>query len=96
MVETIPKMSRYSLLPLSTSSIETNMEKSFASRLELLRSATLKSEQDVARQRQMIENLRTDGHRTTEAEAVLQRFEASRQGLLAKLASLQQVQAAAD
>jgi hypothetical protein len=72
------------------------MEKSLASRLELLQSATLKSEQDVARQRQLIDDLRTDGHGTTEAETILQRFEASRQGLLAKLASLQQAQAAAD
>jgi hypothetical protein len=72
------------------------MEKSLASRLELLQSATLKSEQALARQRQLIDDLRFDGHRTTAAEAVLQRFEANRQCLLAKLACLQQEQAAAD
>jgi hypothetical protein len=72
------------------------MGKSLASRLELLQSATLKSEQALARQRQLIDDLRFDGHRTTDAEAVLQRFETNRQGLLAKLACLQQEQAAAD
>jgi hypothetical protein len=72
------------------------MEKPLASRLELLQSATLKSEQALVRQRQLIDDLRFDGHRTTDAEAVLQRFEANRQGLLAKLACLHQEQAAAD
>jgi hypothetical protein len=72
------------------------MENALANRLELLQSATFKSEQALARQRQLIDDLRSDGGRTTEAEAVLQRFEAARQGLLAKLACLQQEQAAAD
>lgn len=72
------------------------MESSLASRLELLQAATLKSEQALARQRQLVDDLRSDGYGTSEAEAVLQRFEANRQGLLAKLACLQQEQAAAD
>ena len=74
----------------------TNMENALANRLERLQSATLQSEQALARQRQLIDDLRSDGYRTTEAEAVLQRFEANRQGLLAKLACLQEEQAAAD
>ena len=72
------------------------MENALANRLELLQSASLKSEQALARQRQLIDDLRSDGLGTTEAEAVLQRFEATRQGLLAKLACLQEEQAAAD
>lgn len=66
------------------------------SRLELLEVGAKKSEQDLARQRQLIEDLRFDGHRTTEAEAVLQRFEATHQGLLAKLRALRGEGAAAD
>jgi hypothetical protein len=66
------------------------------SRLELLEVGARKSEQDLARQRQLIEDLRFDGHRTTEAEAVLQRFEATHQGLLAKLGALRGERAAAD
>lgn len=72
------------------------MENALANRLELLQSASVKSEQVLARQRQLIDDLRSDGHGTTEAEAVLQRFEATRQGLLAKLSCLQEEQAAAD
>jgi hypothetical protein len=72
------------------------MENALANRLELLQSATLKSEEALARQRQLIDDLRFDGLGTTEAEAVLQRFEATRQGLLAKLACLQEEKAAAD
>ena len=52
-------------------------------------------EQDPARQRQLIEELRLDGHRTTEAEAVLQRFEAIHQALLSKLNTLSRDEAAA-
>lgn len=89
-------MSQYRLSPLSTPSLETNMGNALANRLELLQSATLKSEQDLARQRQLIDDLRSEGHRTTEAEAALQRFEAARQGLLAKLACLQEEKTAAD
>jgi hypothetical protein len=72
------------------------MENALTNRLELLQSASLKSEQALARQRQLIDDLRFDGLGTTEAEAVLQRFEVTRKGLLAKLAHLQEEQAAAD
>jgi hypothetical protein len=47
-----------------------------------------KGEQDLARQRQLIEDLSLDGHRPTEAEVVLQRFEIARQALLSKLNAL--------
>ena len=47
-----------------------------------------KGEQDLARQRQVIEDLRLDGHRTTEAEDVLQRFQSAYQALLDKLNAL--------
>jgi hypothetical protein len=46
-----------------------------------------KGEQDPARQRQPIEDLR-HGNRTTEAEAVLQRLDAIHQALLSKLTTL--------
>ena len=55
-----------------------------------------KGEQDLARQRQLVEDLRLDGHRTIEAEAVLQRFEAIYQALLSKLNGLSGERAAAD
>ena len=61
------------------------MDQSSASRLELLQAGARKGEQDLARQRQLIEDLRLDGHRTTEAEGVLERFETAYQALLAKL-----------
>jgi hypothetical protein len=61
---------------------------SSSSRLELLQAVVRKLEQDFARQRQLIEGLRRDGHRTTEAEDVLQRFETAYQALLAKLNAL--------
>ena len=47
-----------------------------------------KGEQDLVRQRQLIEDLRLDGHRATEAEDVLKRFEMVYQALLAKLNAL--------
>ena len=59
-----------------------------ARRLELLQGVARKVEQDLARHRQLIEDLRRDGHRTTEAEDVLQRFETAYQALLAKLNAL--------
>ena len=55
-----------------------------------------KGEQDLARQRQLVEDLRLDGHRTTEVEAVLQRFEAIYQALLSKLNGLSGEGAPAD
>jgi hypothetical protein len=57
-------------------------------RLALLQAVLTKSEQGLARQRQLIEELRCDGHRTTEAEDVLLRFETAYQALLAKLNAL--------
>ena len=61
------------------------MDQSSSSRLELLQGVARKGEQDLVRQRQLIEDLRSDGHRTSEAEDVLQRFETAYQALLAKL-----------
>jgi len=55
-----------------------------------------RAEQDLACQRQVIEDQRLDGHRTTEAEAVLQRFEAIHEALLSKLNGLSREGAAAD
>jgi hypothetical protein len=61
------------------------MDQSVSGRLVLLQAALRRSEQGLARQRQLIEDLRRDGHRTTEAEDVLLRFEMAYQALLAKL-----------
>jgi hypothetical protein len=72
------------------------MENTLATRLDLLQAATRKSDEALARQRQLIDDLRSAGYRTAEAEQVLQRFEATRQGLLTKLALLQEERAAAD
>jgi hypothetical protein len=72
------------------------MENTLATRLDLLQAATRKSDEALARRRQLIDDLRSAGYRTAEAEQVLQRFEATRQGLLTKLALLQEERAAAD
>jgi len=64
------------------------MDQSTSSRLELLQAVARKGEQDLARQRKLIEDLRLDCHRTTEAEVVLQRFETAHQALLSKLNAL--------
>jgi hypothetical protein len=72
------------------------MDQSSSSRLELLQAMARKGEQDLARQRKLLEDLRLDGDRTTEAEAVLQRFEAIYQALLSKLNELSGERAAAD
>ena len=64
------------------------MDQSVSSRLELLQAAVRKGEQDLARQRQLIEDLRLDGRRTTEAEDALQSFETAYQALLAELNAL--------
>jgi hypothetical protein len=64
-------------------------------RLKMLQAVARKGEQDLARQRQLIEDLRLDGQRTTEAEDVLRRFETIHQALLAKLKSAE-LPAAAD
>jgi hypothetical protein len=65
------------------------------SRLERLQAGATKNAQDLVRLRQRIEEQRCDGQRTTEAEAVFQRFETTHQGLLAKLDTLRREQAAA-
>ena len=64
------------------------MDQSVSSRVELLQAVLRKSEQGLARQRQLIVDLRCDGHRTIEAEDVLLRFETAYQALLAKLNAL--------
>jgi hypothetical protein len=64
------------------------MDQSSFGRLDLLQAVARKGEQDLARQRQVIEDLRLDGHPTTEAEDVLQRFQTAYQALLAKLNAL--------
>jgi hypothetical protein len=61
------------------------MVQSVSVRVELLQAALRRSEQGLAGQRQRIEDLRRDGHRTTEAEDILLRFEMVYQALLAKL-----------
>ena len=72
------------------------MDQVVPSRLDRLEAGATKSEQDLARLRLHIDELRVDGQRTAEAEAVVERFEATHQGLLAKLDSLRREQAAAD
>ena len=67
-----------------------SMDQVVPSRLERLQAGATKNEQDLVRLRQRI------GQRTTEAEAVFQRFETTHQGLLAKLDTLRREQAAAD
>jgi hypothetical protein len=64
------------------------MDQSSPRRLELLQAMARKGEQDLARQRQLIEDLRLDGDRTIEAEVALQRFEAIHQALVSKLNGL--------
>lgn len=66
------------------------------SRLELFEEGVRKSEQDLARQRRVIEDLRSEGYETTQAEAVLKRFEAAHDLLQAKLRGLRGERAAAD
>jgi hypothetical protein len=48
------------------------MENTLATRLDLLQAATRKSDEALARQRQLIDDLHFDGYRTAEAEQVLQ------------------------
>jgi hypothetical protein len=72
------------------------MDQVVPSRLQRLQAGATKNEQDLARLRHRIEELRVDGQRTTEAEAVFQQFETTHQGLLAKLDTLRREQAAAD
>jgi hypothetical protein len=69
------------------------MDSERASRMELLEAMAAKGEKALARQRRLLEELRADGHRTADAEEVLQRYEASHRRLLEKLAALRQVAA---
>ena len=66
------------------------MDSERASRMELLEAMAAKGEKALARQRRLIEELRADGHRTADAEEVLQRYEAAQRRLLEKLAALRQ------
>jgi hypothetical protein len=70
------------------------MDHSTSNRLQLLQAVGRKGEQDLVRQRQLLEDLRFDGHRTTEAEAALQKFEAAYSSVLAKLEALRETSAA--
>ena len=58
--------------------------------MELLEAMAAKGEKALARQRRLMEELRADGHRTADAEEVLQRYEAAQRRLLEKLAALRQ------
>jgi hypothetical protein len=74
--------------PSHAMSVYWRMDPSVSSRLELLQAVLRKSEQGLARQRQLIEDLRCDGYGTIEAEEVLLRFETAYQALLTKLNAL--------
>jgi hypothetical protein len=49
------------------------MENTLATRLDLLQAATRKGDEALARQRQLIDDLRSAGYRTAKAEHVLQK-----------------------
>ena len=58
-------------------------------RIRLLQAAAAREETALARQRIAIEALRSEGHRTAEAEKSYEKFKSLHQGLLQKLAALQ-------
>ena len=58
-------------------------------RIRLLQAAAAREETALARQRIAIEALRSEGHRTAEAEKSYEKFKSLQQGLLQKLAALQ-------
>lgn len=64
------------------------MDVELASRIELLEAVAAKSEKALARQRCLIEELRTGGHRHADAEEGLQLYEVSLRRLREKLAAL--------
>jgi len=64
------------------------MHQPFETRIELLRAAAANGERALARQRIAIEALRSEGHRTAEAERSFAKHEASYRALLGKLATL--------
>jgi hypothetical protein len=57
-------------------------------RIELLQAAATSGARALARQRIAIEGLRSEGHRTAEAERSFARYQASHRALLEKLATL--------
>ena len=86
-------MSRARLLLLAPARRWGSMDHSTSGRLQLLEAVARKAEQDLVRQRQLLEDLRFDGHITTEAEAALQKLEAAYSSVLAKLEALREAQA---
>jgi hypothetical protein len=64
------------------------MHQPVETRIELLRAAAANGERALARQRIAIEALRSEGHRTAEAERSFAKYEASYRSLLGKLAIL--------
>ena len=65
------------------------MHHPLATRIRLLQAAAAREETALARQRIAIEALRSEGHRTAEAEKSYGKFKSLHQGLLQKLAALQ-------
>jgi hypothetical protein len=57
-------------------------------RIELLRGAAANGARALARQRIAIEALRSEGHRTAEAERSFAKYKASHRALLEKIANL--------
>jgi hypothetical protein len=66
----------------------TCMHQLFETRIELLRAAAANGERALTRQRIAIEALRSEGHRTAEAERSFAKYDASYRALLEKLATL--------
>lgn len=66
------------------------MDESTRSRLQFLQAVSIRGEQDLARQRQLIDRLRLDGQPTSQAEDVLVKFERMHQALLGKLRALRE------
>jgi hypothetical protein len=64
------------------------MDNPLATRIRLLHAAAARDEVALARQRVAIEALRSEGHRTAEAEKSYEKFKTLHQGLLEKLAVL--------
>lgn len=69
------------------------MDDPLATRIRLLQAAAARDEVALARQRVAIEALRSEGHRTAEAESSYAKFKTLHQGLLQKLAVLRKEEA---
>jgi hypothetical protein len=69
------------------------MDDPLATRIRLLQAAAARDEAALARQRVAIEALRSEGHRTAEAEKSYEKFKTLHQGLLQKLTFLRGEQA---